>query len=218
MWDTLNRKVSVLDIDIAEQEVILRTDIDVQLSPYVPLPPIEEEFKAFFDAQKAEESQSSRSKKKKKNKKQLEEEAEQLQLLEQAKRMRAEPWKQRQILDHRLIKRTATTIKYLQEHLAKRVIILGSLGEKAGRANLENSVRLLISPIQHQVQDIPVAYLDHGVLGNPERLEELKENCVYVLENLNFLPDEHSYVEPWVETQEKTIEEVKKTEPNEEDS
>ena len=69
MWDTLNRKVSVLDIDIAEQEVILRTDIDVQLSPYVPLPPIEEEFKAFFDAQKAEESQSSRSKKKKKNKK-----------------------------------------------------------------------------------------------------------------------------------------------------
>ena len=63
-----------------------------------------------------------------------------------------------------------------------------------------------------------MAYLDHGVLGNPERLEELKENCVYVLENLNFLPDEHSYVEPWVETQEKTIEEVKKTEPNEEDS
>lgn len=218
MWDTLNRKVSVLDIDIAEQEVILRTDIDVALSPYVPLPPIEEEFKAFFDAQKAEESQSSRSKKKKKNKKQLEEEAEQLQLLEQAKRMRAEPWKQRQILDHRLIKRTATSIKYLQEHLAKRVIILGSLGEKAGRANLENSVRLLVSPIQHQVQDIPVAYLDHGVLGNAERLEELKENCVYVLENLNFLPDEHSYVEPWVEPAEKPVEEVKKTEPNEEDS
>ena len=106
----------------------------------------------------------------------------------------------------------------MQEHLAKRVIILGSLGEKAGRANLENSVRLLVSPIQHQVQDIPVSYLDHGVLGNPERLEELKENCIYVLENLNFLPDEHSFVEPWVETQEKPLEEVKKTEPNEEDS
>ena len=46
------------------------------LSQYVPLPPIEEEFKAFFDAQKAEESDLSRSRKKKKNKKQLEEEAE----------------------------------------------------------------------------------------------------------------------------------------------
>ena len=42
----------------------MRTDIDLALRPYVPLPPIEEEFKAFFDAQKAEESQSSRSKKK----------------------------------------------------------------------------------------------------------------------------------------------------------
>ena len=50
MWDSLNRKMSVLDIDIAEQEIILRTDLDVALSSYVPLPPIEEEFKAFFDA------------------------------------------------------------------------------------------------------------------------------------------------------------------------
>ena len=79
MWDSLNRKVSVLDIEIGEQEVILRADIDVALSPYIPLPPIEEEFKTFFDRQ-AEESASTR--KKKKNKKQLEEEAEQLLLLE----------------------------------------------------------------------------------------------------------------------------------------
>jgi len=93
MWDTLNRKMSILDVDISEQEILLRTDLDLALSPYVPLPPIEEEFKTFFDAQAADNSQSSRSKKKKKNKKQLEEEAEQLQLLEQAKRMRAEPWK-----------------------------------------------------------------------------------------------------------------------------
>ena len=29
MWDSLNRKMSILDIDIGEQEVILRTDLDV---------------------------------------------------------------------------------------------------------------------------------------------------------------------------------------------
>jgi hypothetical protein len=96
MFDQLNRKMSILDVDISEQEVILRVDLDVPLSPFNPMPSIEEEFKQFFDAQADEEGQSSSpTKKKKKNKKQLEEEAEQLMLIEQAKRLRAEPWKQR---------------------------------------------------------------------------------------------------------------------------
>lgn len=72
-------------------------------------------------------------------------------LLEQAKKLRSEPWKQRQILDHKLIKRTSNILKYIQEHLAKRVIVLGSIGEKSGRVALENSMRTLINPIQHQV-------------------------------------------------------------------
>jgi hypothetical protein len=49
MFDTLNRKVSILDIDFAEQEVILRADLDIPLSPFVPMPPLEEEFRHFFD-------------------------------------------------------------------------------------------------------------------------------------------------------------------------
>lgn len=32
-----------------------------------------------------------------------------------------------------------------------------------------------------------------------EKIEELKENVVYLMENLNFLPDEQSYVAPWIE-------------------
>ena len=54
-------------------------------------------------------------------------------------------------MDHRLIKRTSHILKYLQEHLAKRVIVLGSIGDKTGRAALENSMRVLINPLQHQV-------------------------------------------------------------------
>lgn len=34
MFDTLNRKVSILDIDVAELEVVLRTDLDVPLTPF----------------------------------------------------------------------------------------------------------------------------------------------------------------------------------------
>ena len=82
-FDCLNRKVSIMDIDFAEQEIILRTDLDVPLNPFVPMPPIEEEFRAFFEAQaEASLESGNKSKKKKKNKKQLEEEAEQLALLE----------------------------------------------------------------------------------------------------------------------------------------
>jgi len=44
-FEKLNRKVSILDIDIGELDVVLRTDLDVPLTPYVPLPPLEEEFK-----------------------------------------------------------------------------------------------------------------------------------------------------------------------------
>ena len=34
MFDSLNRKVSILDIDFSEQEVVLRADLDVPLSPF----------------------------------------------------------------------------------------------------------------------------------------------------------------------------------------
>lgn len=54
MWDKFNRKMSILDIDVGEQEIIFRADLDAALTPFVPLPPIEEEFKEFFEAQAAE--------------------------------------------------------------------------------------------------------------------------------------------------------------------
>ncbi len=34
MFDSLNRKVSVLDIDVGELEVVLRMDLDVPLTPF----------------------------------------------------------------------------------------------------------------------------------------------------------------------------------------
>lgn len=48
-FEKLNRKVSILDIDIADLEVVLRADLDVPLTPFVPFKPIEEEFKDLLD-------------------------------------------------------------------------------------------------------------------------------------------------------------------------
>ena len=102
--------------------------------------------------------------------------------------------------------------------MAKRVIVLSSIGEKAGRAALENSMRILINPLQHQVSDSPVQFLGHDVLGNIEKVEELKENVVYVMENLNFLPDEHGYVAPWIEPEEEKKEEEEEKEADDANS
>jgi hypothetical protein len=52
--------------------------------------------------------------------------------------------------------------------------------------------------------------MGHEVIGNNEIIEELKENVVYVMENLNFIPDEHSYVEPWKENAEMPMAEPEK--------
>ena len=47
-FEKLNRKVSVLDMDVNDQDVVLRVDLDVPLSAYTPLPPLEEEFKDYL--------------------------------------------------------------------------------------------------------------------------------------------------------------------------
>lgn len=47
-FEKLNRKVSILDIDVSELDVVLRTDLDVPLTPYEQPLPLEDEFKDFL--------------------------------------------------------------------------------------------------------------------------------------------------------------------------
>ena len=48
----------------------------------------------------------------------------------------------------------------LQERLVKRVIVLTSLGEKVGRDKRENSLQILVNPIQQKMTDAQVILLD----------------------------------------------------------
>ena len=50
-FEKLNRKMSILDMDISELDVVLRMDLDVPLSAYTALPPLEEEFKDLLEMQ-----------------------------------------------------------------------------------------------------------------------------------------------------------------------
>jgi hypothetical protein len=212
-FEKLNRKVSVLDLDINDCDVVVRADLDVPLSSFSALPPLDEEFKEFLQQQE-EEAQLSGKKKPKKSKKQLEEEAEMQARYDAGKQAREEPWKVRQIQDQKLIKRTEQSIKVLQEKQPKRIFLLSSLGEKCGRVKNENSVRALLPQLQSQIQDIPIQYMSHEQVAAVAQngTEDLKESTLYVVENLNFKPDEHSFVEAWIEPEDpnKKQEEEKK--------
>lgn len=48
-FEKLNRKKSILDIDVAEMDVVVRTDLDVPLTPFTPFTPLEEEFKELLE-------------------------------------------------------------------------------------------------------------------------------------------------------------------------
>ena len=80
MFDQLNRKVSILDIDVGEQDLILRADLDVPLSQFIPPPPLEDQFKSIMEQEEntlsGDTKQRSRLNKKKKTKQQIAEEAE----------------------------------------------------------------------------------------------------------------------------------------------
>jgi 3-phosphoglycerate kinase len=95
-------------------------------------------------------------------------------------------------------------------------VLLTSLGDKCGRIKMENSVRCLIPALQSALPDLPIVYLDPAAVNKAATLsEDLKEGTLYVAENLNFRPEEHSYVEPWVEPEDpnKPKEEEKKEAP-----
>jgi hypothetical protein len=68
-FEKLNRKMSILDIDISELDVVLRMDLDVPLSAYSPLPPLEDEFKELLEMQAQEAANPNLKKKQKKTKK-----------------------------------------------------------------------------------------------------------------------------------------------------
>lgn len=53
-FEKLNRKMSILDMEIGELDVVLRMDLDVPLTPFVALQPLEDEFKELLEMQELE--------------------------------------------------------------------------------------------------------------------------------------------------------------------
>jgi len=130
---------SVLDIDVAGKDIILRVDLDVPLSGYVP-PPSESQMNTYDDVSK---SQNTKDNTKGTNRKSGKGTGKDEHDAEKSKR-RDEPWRGREILDHTFIKRAANELRYLtQERAVNRTWVLGNLADRAGKVKPENSLRIV---------------------------------------------------------------------------
>lgn len=111
-----------------------------------------------------------------------------------------EPWRKRDILDHTLIKRGVHELRYLQqERGANRTFVLANLADKGGKVKPENSLRIVHNAITKTLTEQPVVFVDDAVIKDFESKREndvFPEQTTFVLENLNFKPDEYGYVEP----------------------
>ena len=118
-------------------------------------------------------------------------------------------WKQRQILDHSWVKKTVQELRMLMERQVNRVFIVGNLAEKTGRVKGENSLRIIQHELSQHIHDYPVHFLSDANkpdFAERKQQDEFADNCIYVVENLNFYPEEHGYIEPEVVVQQEVEE------------
>ena len=83
--------------------------------------------------------------------------------------------------------------------MANRTFVIANLADKAGRIKPENSMKILYHALSKQISDQPLVFLDDSVITDFEQKREnevFPEQTTYILENLNFKPDEYAYVEP----------------------
>ena len=85
------------------------------------------------------------------------------------------------------------------ERMVNRVFIIGNLGEKHGKIKGENSMKIIQNELAKVIHDVPIHLLADGNKSDfieRKQQDEFADNCIYVVENLNFHPEEFGYIEP----------------------
>ena len=211
-WDALYRKYSVLDIDLEGKNVLLRLDLDVPLSDYVP-PEATVDNSGTIEGHGGDTaggvSGATQDRKS---------------IADQSRRKNTmggetgpgmsismglggtsaahpdsshpgtvDPWNARLVTDDTLILKALASMKECTDRQALRTFVCGNLGEKTGRYKAENSLRYIYSGIQKK-GEVPMHFNDEIIIENwDEKLEneEIPEGCIIMLENLNFRGEEY---------------------------
>lgn len=192
VYDKLNRKLSIYDIDVSSRDIILRLDLDVSLSPFVTPPKGELLSHKSLEQAAGPSAGPSVGSKQGIKKSELDSVASGSPLGEEEGF-----WRHRQILDHTWVKGTVAELKMIMERMANRIFVIGNLGDRAGRIMGENSMRLIQHELQQHIQDIPIHFLSSANrtdIQQKKEDDELFDNCIYIVENLNFHPEEFGQI------------------------
>jgi len=176
-YESLNRKKSILDESMQEAIVLVRLDLDTELSPI-----------QYEEVEVPPENKESESKVVKKP-------------------------LERKVVDTKCLEDAKSTLQYLVERMADRILIIGSLGPPLGYNAPEYSL-LPISKVLKNVLEQDVGFKETCEFEDFQQMVEdnvIPEGGIYVLENTNFNPSEYGFsVNP--ETQEVRLVSVKQKE------
>lgn len=96
----------------------------------------------------------------------------------------------REIIDPELINEAIPTIRFCLDHLAKCVIIIGSLGHAVGDFREEHTLMPVVQYLQEEL-DTDIHFIEEVEIDNfEEKIEDLPENSIIMLENIGFHPGE----------------------------
>ena len=174
-YETLSRMKGINDEHIQENIVLLRLDLDAELSP---VQYEEIEVRGSIDKSKEAEEGSKDAKEE----------------LEYPKKI-IKKLKERKVVNLQCLQEAKNTIQYLAERMADRILILGSLGPALGYHVPEYSLEPLAKAFK-QVFDQEVAFNEKCEFDNFAQMLEnndIPEGSTVLLENVNFNPSEHGF-------------------------
>lgn len=191
-YDIVNRKLSIYDIDLGSKDLVIRLDLDVALTPFDPTA-------VGADMVSNKQSQDNKTSTITKDK-QVKSDNESVISITRLGEQEAY-WQTRACIDKTWLKKTVAELRMVMERMCNRVFILGNLGERHGRIMGQNSMKIIQRELQQEILDIPIHFLaDPASSDFAERKanDEFADNCIYIVENLNFQPEEFGYIEPEV--------------------
>lgn len=91
-----------------------------------------------------------------------------------------------------IVLRQHTTIQQLLKHNPKSLVLLSHLGQSNGRKNPENSLKIVMEPLQ-SLLGRPVTFLNECVGEHIYNEVNSSNGCIFLCENVRFHPEEEGF-------------------------
>lgn len=99
----------------------------------------------------------------------------------------------RYVIEANTLEQAFPTIRYCIDHLAKYVMLIGSMGPRAGEYREEWNMKPVKKWLKEQLETKVVYFKEFPIEEFEEKIDELPENILILAENTAFCPEEFGY-------------------------